>query len=191
MRGFASSRPFVLLPRSAVKPPLDELFQLAPIPTLVRPSSTSAPGWAVSAIQEARPQVARETWVAYERRLERARVPAPQRPDDHKWTRFHLDFYHTYGHPPRSPASLGPLLSQLAAKNQSVEQRHQAAEPTALLLGGATTCTTPMFKARSNRPPRKKPSPSASPAHLQTHLCESFAAGGLRPADDPKAAGAQ
>ena len=27
------------------------------------------------------PPVARETWVAYERRLERARVPVPQRPD--------------------------------------------------------------------------------------------------------------
>jgi hypothetical protein len=36
--------------------------------------------------------VARETWVAYERRLERARVPVPQRPDDHKWIRFYLDF---------------------------------------------------------------------------------------------------
>ena len=72
-------------------------------------------------------QVARETWVAFERRLERAQVPAPQRPDYHRWTRFYLDFCHKYGHPPRSPTSLGPFLGKLAAKNQSVEQRHQAA----------------------------------------------------------------
>jgi hypothetical protein len=55
-------------------------------------------------------QVARETWVAFEQRLERAQVPAPQRPDYHKWTRFYLDFCHKYGHPPRSPTSLGPFL---------------------------------------------------------------------------------
>jgi hypothetical protein len=72
-------------------------------------------------------QVAEETRVAFERRLERAQVPAPQRPDYHKWTRFYLDFCHKYGHPPRSPTSLGPFLSKLAAKNQSAEQRHQAA----------------------------------------------------------------
>jgi hypothetical protein len=72
-------------------------------------------------------QVARETWVAFERRLERAEVPAPQRPDYHKWTRFYLDFCHKYGHPPRSPTSLGPFLNKLAAKNQSAEQTHQAA----------------------------------------------------------------
>jgi hypothetical protein len=42
-------------------------------------------------------QVARETWVAFERRLERAQVPAPQRPDYHRWTRFYLDFCHKYG----------------------------------------------------------------------------------------------
>ncbi len=60
-------------------------------------------------------QVARETWVAFERRLERAQVPAPQRPNYHKWTRFCLDFCHKYGHPPRSPISLEPFLSKLAA----------------------------------------------------------------------------
>jgi hypothetical protein len=64
-------------------------------------------------------QVARETWVAFERRLERAQVPAPQRPDYHRWTRFYLDFCHKYGHPPRSPTSLGPFLGKLAAKNQA------------------------------------------------------------------------
>ena len=78
-------------------------------------------------------QVARETWVAYERRLERAQVPASQRADYHKWTRFYLDFCHKYGHGPRSPTSLGPFLSKLAARNQSVEQRHQAAQAISLL----------------------------------------------------------
>jgi hypothetical protein len=37
-------------------------------------------------------QVARETWVAFERRLERAQVPAPQRPDYHRWVRFSWTF---------------------------------------------------------------------------------------------------
>ncbi len=36
-------------------------------------------------------EVARGSWVAFERRLERALVPAPQRPDYHKWIRFYLD----------------------------------------------------------------------------------------------------
>jgi hypothetical protein len=71
-------------------------------------------------------QVARETWIAFERRLERARVPVPQRPDYHKWTRFYLDFCHKYGHPPRSPTSLGPFLTKLASKGQSVVERNHA-----------------------------------------------------------------
>jgi hypothetical protein len=80
-------------------------------------------------------QVARETWVAFERRLERAGVPAPQRPDYHKWTRFYLDFCHKYGHPPRSPASLGPFLGKLAAKNQAVEQSKPRLSPRLLYSG--------------------------------------------------------
>jgi hypothetical protein len=68
-------------------------------------------------------QVARETWVAFERRLERARVPAPQLPDKHKWnkwTRFYLDICHKCGHPSRSPMSFGPFLGKLAARNQAM-----------------------------------------------------------------------
>jgi hypothetical protein len=61
-------------------------------------------------------------------------VSAAQRPDHHKWIRFYLDFCHKYGHPPRSPTSLGPFLNKLAAKNQSAEQRHQAAQAIRLLL---------------------------------------------------------
>jgi hypothetical protein len=55
-------------------------------------------------------QVARETWEVYERRLVQAQVPAPQRPDYHKWTRFYFDFCQKYAHPPRSLTSLGPFL---------------------------------------------------------------------------------
>jgi hypothetical protein len=39
------------------------------------------------------------------------------------------------GHPPRSPGSLGPFLAKLAAKNQSVVEREQAARAVRLLIG--------------------------------------------------------
>src|ERR1035437_4127441 len=97
MRGFSSSAPFLLLPAWTVKPDLEKSFQLAAVQTPVLSSPISARGWAVSAKHVAMQQVARETWVAFERRLERAQVPAPQRPDYHKWTRFYLDFCHKYG----------------------------------------------------------------------------------------------
>jgi hypothetical protein len=35
-------------------------------------------------------QVPAEISTAFERRLDRARVPAPQRPDYHKWVRFYF-----------------------------------------------------------------------------------------------------
>jgi len=79
--------------------------------------------------------VAKETWVAYEGRLERAQVPAVQRPSYHKWTRFYLDFCQKYNHAARSPETLGPFLVKLATKNQSVEQRNQAARAIKLLIG--------------------------------------------------------
>jgi hypothetical protein len=80
------------------------------------------------------PQVTRDTWVAYERRLERGQVPVPQRPHYRKWTRFYLNFCQKYGHPPRSPTSLGPFLNNLTAQGQSVDQRRQAAHAVKLLL---------------------------------------------------------
>jgi hypothetical protein len=109
-------------PSLGCKAGFSEVFQLAAVQTPVLSSSISAQGWAVSAKHVAMQQVARETWVSFERRLERAQVPAPQRPDYHKWTRFYLDFCHKYGHPPRSPTSFGSFLRKLAAKNQSAEQ---------------------------------------------------------------------
>jgi integrase len=71
-------------------------------------------------------QVPAETWATFERRLDWARVPVPQRPDYHKWGRFYLDFCHKYGHPPGAATSLASFLTKLAAKNQSVAQRSQA-----------------------------------------------------------------
>ena len=79
--------------------------------------------------------VTKETWAAYEGRLERTQVPAAKRPSYHKWTRFYLDFCQKYGHAPRSPTTLGPFLAKLASKNQSVEQRNQAAQAINLLIG--------------------------------------------------------
>ncbi len=57
------------------------------------------------------PQVAIETWGAFERRRERAGVPAPQRPDSHKWTHFNLDFDHQYDHPLGQAVVPGPPIS--------------------------------------------------------------------------------
>ena len=104
-------------------------------------------------------QVAGETWVAFERRLERAQVPAPQRPDYHRWSRFYLDFCHKYGHPPRSPTSLDPFLSKLSAKNQSAEQRQQAAQAIRLLLGrpGEPSASLPV------QTPERSPSTAPTP----------------------------
>jgi Phage integrase, N-terminal SAM-like domain len=78
-----------------------------------------------------------EVWASFERRLNEAGVPAPRRADYRKWVCFYLDFCHKYGHPPRSLTSLGPFLGKLAAKNQSGEQREQAAHAIRLLLGGS------------------------------------------------------
>ncbi len=86
---FPFIRPFLLPPHSAVKRLLT-IFQLAATRALALVLPNSAQAWAVSAKDVAMQQVARETWVAFERRLERAQVPAPQRPDYHRWTRFYL-----------------------------------------------------------------------------------------------------
>jgi len=61
-----------------------------------------------------------EVWASFERRLDEAGVAEPQRPDYRKWVRFYLDFCHKYGHSAASPASPGPFLSKLAARNQRI-----------------------------------------------------------------------
>ena len=78
-----------------------------------------------------------EVWANFERRLDAMRVPPPQRPDYRKWVRFYFDFCHKYGHSAGAPASRGPFLAKLAAKNQSVAQRSQASAAVGLLLESA------------------------------------------------------
>src|ERR1035437_10988533 len=57
------------------------------------PQSPTAPRErAVSAIDVAMQQVPAEISTAFERRLDRARGPGPQRPDYHKWVRFYFPF---------------------------------------------------------------------------------------------------
>ena len=70
-------------------------------------------------------QVRRETWVAFERRLDRAGVPVPQRPDYRKWVRFYLDFCHKYGHPPRAPTSLESFVTKLVGVTRHSNPRLQ------------------------------------------------------------------
>ena len=78
--------------------------------------------------------VARETQAAYERRLERALVPASPRPAYHQWTRFYLDFCHKYGHVPRSPTSLGPFLDPEGGLPRRVMAQRQQNLPLDLVL---------------------------------------------------------
>ena len=72
-------------------------------------------------------QVPADISAAFQRRLDQAQVPADQRPDYRKWVGFCLDFCTQYRHSPALPTSLGPFLTRLAAKSQSVGQRSQAA----------------------------------------------------------------
>ena len=80
-------------------------------------------------------QVPADISAAFQRRLDQAQVPPDQRPDYHKWVRFYLDFCTKYGHSPALPTSLGPFLTKLAAKNQSVDQRNRASVAVRLLTG--------------------------------------------------------
>ena len=109
--GFRFIKALLLLSHSPVQLLFLTTFRLAVVSTPILAWQPSAPGRAVSATILAMQQVARETRVAFERRLERAQVPAPQHPDYHKWTRFYLDFCSKYGHAPRSPTSVGSFLS--------------------------------------------------------------------------------
>ena len=101
-------------------------------------------------------QVPADISAAFERRLDQAQVPANQRPDYHKWVRFYLDFCTKYGHSPALPTSLGPFLTKLAAKSQSVGQRSQASAAVQLLIqpGPEPGATAPPLPAtRASRPP--------------------------------------
>jgi hypothetical protein len=74
-------------------------------------------------------QVARETWVAFEQRLERAQVPAPQRPDYHRWTRFYLDsmlitVHDGKGQKDRTVPLPGCALAEIRAQMEFVRRLH-------------------------------------------------------------------
>ena len=110
------------------------LFGLQASKRLRQAAAEPPKDWALApSIGLAMQQVPRETWLAFERRLEQAGVPPALRPERHKWVRFYLDFCHKYCHPPESPTSLGPFLAKLATKNQSPAQRHQASVAVRLL----------------------------------------------------------
>src|SRR6266498_380695 len=64
-------------------------------------------------------EVSQEFTTAFDRRLEKAAVPAEERPDYMKWALYYLDFCQKYGHPLRASSSLGPFLTKLQAKRQS------------------------------------------------------------------------
>ena len=152
MQPFPSLTALLPSPRRRVKC-FRPFFQLATLQTVVPLSPASAQERAGSAIDVAMQQVPAQTWAAFERHLDRARVPAPQRPDYHKWGRFYLDFCHKYGHPPGAATSLAPFLTKLAAKNQSVAQRSQASAAVRLLTQGRNTGTWRRRSASATTPP--------------------------------------
>ena len=73
-------------------------------------------------------QVARETWVAFEQRLERAQVPAPQRPEYHRWIRFYLDSMLLTVHDGKGKDRTVPLpgraLAEIRAQMEFVRRLH-------------------------------------------------------------------
>jgi len=123
-------------------------------------------------------QVARETWVAFERRLERAQVPAPQRPDYHKWTRFYLDFCHKYGIRPVRPQALGHFSANWRPRTSRRSKDTRPLRPLGYYLAGgwsrvqASRCKTPGAQlprhplqagsARRSRPGQWRPSSDQS-----------------------------
>jgi integron integrase len=89
----------------------------------------------------------------YERRLDRAGVPQPNRPDYLKWVRFYLSFCHKYLFPPATPNALGPFLTKLAAKSYSIPQRQQASIAIKLLLRPDPSDTTLYLQLSAPVPP--------------------------------------
>ena len=105
-----------LLTRRRFRCKADSSVLSACCPQTPVPQSPTAPRKrAVSAINVAMQQVPAEIATAFERRLGRGPVPAPQRPDAHKWVRFYLHFCHKYCHSPASPNTLRPFLTKLAS----------------------------------------------------------------------------
>jgi integron integrase len=78
--------------------------------------------------------LAKETVVAYRRRMDAEGVPEQERGSFLKWVRFYLDFCHTYKRPAREPQSIGPFLVKLESKGKSGLEREQAKCAIELLL---------------------------------------------------------
>lgn len=134
-------------------------------------------------------EVTREFIVAFDRRLERAAVPAGQRPDYRKWVRFYLDFCQKYGLPPRAPTSLDPFLAKLESKGQSATQRAQATRAVKLLVAPPGTVRPPVPASPPPRspgaPPPRPPQPSP-PATVTVGSQSARGAGPIRPAPRPE-----
>lgn len=138
-----------------------DIFYLAdPGPVVQSPDSRPAVGGVSRRVTMQ--QVPAETSAVFERQLERAGVPPPQRPDCHRWVCFYLDFCSKYGHLPEAATSLGPFLTKLASKNRSVPDRSRAAAAVRLLLQA------------SQGPPTVPPSlpPSAAPGHCEPPIAQ-------------------
>jgi len=81
--------------------------------------------------------VPQDTGDLYSARLVQASIPARYRGQYRKWLRYYLDFCDKYGFRASDPKSLKPFISKLRDKNQSVQQRNQAADAIAIYYGKA------------------------------------------------------
>lgn len=113
---------------------------------------------------------------AFQHRLQQARLPAALHPEYHKWLRLYLHFCRKFRYPPTAPTSLGPFLTKLAAKNQSIEQRHHAAaavkvflKPPVIHPGSQLSPFTPL-QPRAAQPAPGRPTTTATPAALPITL---------------------
>ena len=115
----------------------------------------------------------------FERKLQLARVPELIRPQYRKWLRFYFLFCEKFGYQPCIRTSLGPFLTKLAAKNQTIEQRHEAAIAIRLFLRPEL--------AETADPQLSRNSPTASmPASQIPADTPSTDSGGAPPSDAPR-----
>ncbi|HWH69558.1 MAG TPA: site-specific integrase, partial [Candidatus Sulfotelmatobacter sp.] len=122
--------------------------------------------------------MATELKAEYERRLERAQVPALQRAKYLKWVQSYLDFCQNCELAPHLPTSVGPFLNHLLCQNQSVGQTSEAAAALRLL-------TRPVRGRGAGGPgPRGQLAGAEPPAQSQPLAQEagrSFGAGTIGP----------
>ena len=114
-----------------------------------------------------------EVEAAFERRLDRARVPQAHHADYHKWVSLYLQFCQELGFPPTAPTALGPFLTKLAHKGHSIDQRHHAGvairllirrdpqDPSLYLKLSAPSSAAPEPSPAAGLPPRSRPLPAS------------------------------